>query len=160
MKGSLIEVAMLRLLLYANVGLFCDGYILSSVGLALVTLQPHFGLSSAMTGLLGAATLVGIFIGAPLFGHITDRHGRRVLMIADLAFFVVFSLVQIFATNAWELVVLRFALGLAIGADYPIAGALIAESVPARMRGAAVNSMRRSPACGWRRRRTSPRPQW
>jgi putative MFS transporter len=141
MKGSLIEVAMLRLLLYANVGLFCDGYILSSVGLALVTLQPHFGLSSAMTGLLGAATLVGIFIGAPLFGHITDRHGRRVLMIADLAFFVVFSLVQIFATNAWELVVLRFALGLAIGADYPIAGALIAESVPARMRGAAVNSM-------------------
>jgi putative MFS transporter len=131
----------LRLLLYANVGLFCDGYILSSVGLALVTLQPHFGLGPAMAGLLGAATLGGIFIGAPLFGHVTDRHGRRVLMIADLAFFVVVSLVQIFATNAWELIVLRFALGLAIGADYPIAGALIAESVPARVRGAAVNSM-------------------
>ena len=130
-----------RLLLYANVGLFCDGYILSSVGLALITLQPRFAMSPAMTGLLGAATLVGILIGAPLFGHITDRYGRRMLMIADLACFVVISLVQIFANNAWELVVLRFALGLAIGADYPIAGALIAESVPARMRGAAVNSM-------------------
>lgn len=142
LRGALPNtLAVLRLLLYANVGLFCDGYILSSVGLALITLQPLFGLSPAMTGLLGAATLIGIFIGAPLFGYVTDRHGRRVLMIADLAFFVVISLVQIFATNAWELVALRFALGLAIGADYPIAGALIAESVPARVRGTAVNSM-------------------
>lgn len=129
------------LLLYANAGLFCDGYILSSIGIALVTLQPDFALTPAATGAIAAATLFGILAGAPLFGHLTDRHGRRILMIADLALFVVACLAQAFATNVWQLVALRFVLGVAIGADYPIAAALIGESVPARIRGAALNSM-------------------
>ena len=86
-------------------------------------------------------TLLGILLGAPLFGHITDRFGRRILMIADLGVFVVASVAQIFVTQVWELIALRFILGVAIGADYPIAGALIAEHTPARVRGAAVSSM-------------------
>jgi MFS transporter, putative metabolite transport protein len=94
-----------------------------------------------MTGLLGAATLLGILVGAPIFGRFTDRYGRRLLMIADLAIFVVASLAQIFVGAVWELIALRFVLGVAIGADYPIAGALIAEYAPARLRGAAVNGM-------------------
>ena len=129
------------LLLYANAGLFCDGYILSSIGLALVALTQHFHLDATATGLLAAATLVGILAGAPLFGHLTDRFGRRNLMIADLCVFVVACIAQAFVTSAWQLVALRFALGLAIGADYPIAAALIGESVSQRIRGAAVNSM-------------------
>jgi len=129
------------LLLYANAGLFCDGYILSSIGLALVTLTPHFHLNGAQTGLLGAITLFGILLGAAVFGHAADRYGRRILMIADLAVFVVASLLQIVVGELWQLVALRLILGIAIGADYPIAGALIAEAVPARIRGAALNSM-------------------
>lgn len=131
----------MRLLLYANVGLFCDGYILSSIGIALVALQPRFALSPASTGLIAAATLFGILIGAPVFGYLTDRFGRRMLMIADLAVFVVACVAQAFVQDVWQLVALRLVLGIAIGADYPIAAALIGESVPARLRGAAVNSM-------------------
>lgn len=94
-----------------------------------------------MTGLLGAATLLGILIGAPLVGRLTDRYGRRAIMIADLAVFVVASVAQIFARDVWTLIALRFILGFAIGADYPIAAALIAENAPSRWRGAAVNTM-------------------
>ena len=130
-----------RLLVYANAGLFCDGYILSSIGLALVTLGPRFALNDAMTGLIGAATLLGIMLGAPVFGYLTDRFGRRTLMVADLSVFVAASVAQIFVAGAWELIALRFVLGVAIGADYPIAAALIAEHVPAAVRGAATNSM-------------------
>ncbi|MGC1381190.1 MAG: MFS transporter [Candidatus Baltobacteraceae bacterium] len=140
-KTGIVSALPRRLLVYANAGLFCDGYILSSIGLALVTLQPHFALDATMTGLIGAATLLGILLGAPIFGHVTDRKGRRVLMIADLAVFAVASIAQIFVSNVWELIALRFVLGLAIGADYPIAGALIAEHAPAAVRGAATNSM-------------------
>lgn len=129
------------LLLYANVGLFCDGYILSSIGIALISLQPVFGLNPLSAGAIGAATLTGILVGAPLFGRFADRFGRRILMIADLGLFVVVSIPQAFVGNVWELIALRFILGLAIGADYPIAAALIGESVPERIRGAAVNSM-------------------
>jgi MFS transporter, putative metabolite transport protein len=132
---------MFKLLLYANAGVFCDGYILSSIGLALVTLGPRFNLDPISTGLIGAATLFGIFVGAPLFGHLSDRHGRRVLMILDLAAFVVVAILQMFATSAWQLIALRFALGVAIGADYPIATAMVAEFVPDRMRGAMLNAL-------------------
>ncbi|MBV9720003.1 MAG: MFS transporter [Candidatus Eremiobacteraeota bacterium] len=129
------------LLVYANAGLFCDGYILSSIGLALVTLGPQFGLNAAMTGLIGATTLLGILIGAPIFGRVTDRYGRRTIMIADLALFAIASIAHVFVTNVGELIAVRFVLGVAIGADYPIAGALIAEHMPPRVRGAALNSM-------------------
>jgi len=129
------------LLLYANAGLFCDGYILSSVGLALVAMQPHFKLDATAAGWVAAATLLGILIGAPIFGHLTDRLGRRILMIADLAVFVVACVAQAFVHDVWQLVGLRLILGVAIGADYPIAAALIGESVPAAWRGAALNGM-------------------
>ena len=129
------------LLLYANAGLFCDGYILSSIGIALVALQPRFRLDAASTGLIAGATLFGILVGAPVFGRLTDRLGRRILMIADLALFVVVCVAQAFVANVWELIALRFVLGLAIGADYPIAAALIGEWISGRGRGAAVNSM-------------------
>jgi putative MFS transporter len=131
----------LKLLLYANAGVFCDGYILSSVGLALITLGPHFAMNATTTGLVGAATLFGILLGAPLFGHLADRYGRRVLMILDLAVFVVLAVAQVFVANVWELVALRLLLGVAIGADYPIATAIVAEFVPAGVRGAALSAL-------------------
>ena len=126
---------------YTSAGVFCDGYILSSIGLALLTLTPRFQLDALTTGLIGAATLFGILVGAPLFGHLTDRHGRRILMIGDLCAFVVIAIAQIFVTTAWELIVLRFAIGIAIGADYPIATAILAEFMPANRRGAALSAL-------------------
>jgi putative MFS transporter len=126
---------------YANAGVFVDGYILSSIGLALLTLGPQFHLTPLTTGSLGAATLAGIFIGSPLAGHLTDRHGRRILMIADLCVFVVVAIAQIFAANVWELIALRFLLGVAIGADYAIAAPIVAEFLPSSVRGAALAAM-------------------
>jgi len=71
-----------------------------------------------MTGFIGAATLLGILVGALVFGALTDRLGRRIMMIVDLAVFVVASLLQGFAANAGEILALRFILGVAIGADF------------------------------------------
>lgn len=139
--GAQSRPKLFGIFVYANAGVFCDGYILSSIGLALITLTPAFHLDALTTGLIGAATLFGILAGAPLFGHLTDRHGRRILMIADLCTFVVVAVAQVFATNPAELIALRFVLGLAIGADYPIATAIVAEFMPAKRRGAALSAM-------------------
>jgi MFS transporter, putative metabolite transport protein len=138
MGGLGLKLAHWKIFAYANAGVFVDGYILSSIGLALVTLGPQFHLDPVATGWVGAATLLGIFVGAPLFGHLTDRHGRRILMIGDLCAFVVIAIVQAFVTNTVELIVLRFLLGVTIGADYPIAAAIITEFMPDRLRGAAL----------------------
>lgn len=130
-----------KLAVYANGGLFCDGYILSSFGLALATLQQHIALSQDIEGLVAAAPLIGIFVGGLIFGYVTDLVGRRFMFFADLVVFIVASLLLGIAQDAAELVILRFVLGVAIGADYAIASALISEFMPQRSRGGALASM-------------------
>ena len=130
-----------RLAVYANGGLFCDGYILSSFGLALTSLQRQIAMTPTLEGVVAAAPLAGIFLGGLIFGYVTDLVGRKFMFLADLLVFVVASLLLGLANNAVELVVLRLVLGIAIGADYAIAAALIGEFTPLRQRGAALASM-------------------
>jgi putative MFS transporter len=63
--------------LYAGGGEFCDGYILSIIGVALPLLTVSFSLSAVAAGLLGAASLVGMFFGGLIFGAVTDKFGRQ-----------------------------------------------------------------------------------
>ena len=130
-----------RLTVYANGGLFCDGYILSSFGLALSSLQKQVALTPTIEGTIAAAPLAGIFLGGLIFGYVTDLVGRRFMFLADLLVFVVASLLLGIANTPAELVALRLVLGIAIGADYAIAAALIGEFTPQRERGAALASM-------------------
>jgi putative MFS transporter len=130
-----------RLAIYANGGLFCDGYILSGFGLALSSLQTQMSMSPALEGAVAAAPLAGIFVGGILFGYVTDLVGRRFMFLADLSVFVVASLLLAFVNDPAELVALRLILGIAIGADYAIAAALIGEFSPMKQRGAALASM-------------------
>ncbi len=92
-------------------------------------------------GLIGAAALVGIFIGGVVFGYVTDRVGRIVMYIADLVGLVAVSTASAFVAEVWQLVALRFVLGVAIGADYPIASSLLAEFIPSRYRGRLLGSL-------------------
>src|SRR6476660_281859 len=121
--------------LYAGGGEFCDGYILSIIGVALPLLTVAFSLTAVEAGLLGAASLVGMLFGGLIFGAVTDKFGRQKVYIADLACFVVLSALQFFATEAWQLIVLRTLMGVAVGADLAIAGTIAAEFAPQKSRG-------------------------
>lgn len=121
--------------LYAGGGEFCDGYILSIIGVALPLLTAHFALTPVAAGLLGASSLVGMFFGGLIFGAVTDRFGRQKVYIADLACFVVLSALQFFASEPWQLIVLRTLMGVAVGADLAIAGTIASEFAPQKSRG-------------------------
>ncbi|MDF3146150.1 MULTISPECIES: MFS transporter [unclassified Streptomyces] len=116
-------------------GPFLDGYLLSIIGVALIGMSNELNLSTGDESLIGAAALVGIFVGGLFFGPVTDRLGREAMYTIDLAVLVGGSLLSVFATETWQFVVLRFVLGMAIGADYPIATSLLAEWVPNKHRG-------------------------
>ena len=60
--------------LYAGGGEFCDGYILSIIGVALPLLTVSFSLSAVAAGLLGAASLVGMFFGGLILAYTTYRY--------------------------------------------------------------------------------------
>ncbi|MDH6194120.1 putative MFS transporter [Mycobacterium frederiksbergense] len=146
MSGHLIDDSPLtsfhkKLALYSSGGPFIDGYALTIIGVALITLQPALNLSSSEIGLVGAASLVGVFVGGAAFGYLTDRVGRHIMYIADLLALAVFSIMSAFVEEAWQLILLRFLLGVAIGADYPIATSLLAEYSPKKYRGRLLGGM-------------------
>ena len=121
--------------LYAGGGEFCDGYILSIIGVALPLITISFRLGGASAGLIGSASLIGMFVGGLIFGQVTDRVGRQKVYLADIAAFIILSLLQFVATEPWQLVALRLAMGIAIGADFAIAGTIVAEFAPQKSRG-------------------------
>lgn len=124
-----------RLALYASGGPFLDGYVLSIIGVALVQISPAFNMSTAQEGLVGASALIGIFLGAFVGGWLTDKFGRQVLFTIDLALIIACSIAQFFVGDVLWLVVLRLLIGMAVGADYPIATSLLAEFSPRKWRG-------------------------
>lgn len=124
-----------KLTFFASGGPFIDGYALSIIGIALITMVPSLDMTPAEIGLVGAASLVGIFFGGGVFGWVTDKIGRHKMYIADLIALALFSVLNAFATEVWQVVLCRFLLGVAIGADYPIATSLLAEFLPKKHRG-------------------------
>jgi MFS transporter, putative metabolite transport protein len=112
-----------------------DGFDLGIISVVLPSLTKDLHASAAWTGLIGASSLIGIFIGAPLFGRITDRFGRRVPFLIDILCFVMLGLLQAFAQTPAELFAVRLLLGLAIGAEYAIGPPMLMEFAPAEDRG-------------------------
>jgi len=135
MKLSKTDWMQWKVTLIASGGYFLDGYILGIIGPVLLAMNFEFQLSPYDHGLLASSILVGILAGAVVFGYITDKIGRQKLMIFDLAAFVILSVCQFFVQDVSQLVLLRFLLGVAIGADYALASPLVAEYTNKRNRG-------------------------
>ncbi|MFJ5227354.1 MFS transporter [Streptomyces sp. NPDC088400] len=130
-----------RIVAIAMGGPFCDGYLLGIIAVALGLITPALRLDAVWTGLVAASVLVGVFFGGAIFGPITDRVGRHLMYILNLVAFVIGSALQFFVTEPWQLLVLRLFVGIAIGADYPIASALTTELVPRKLRGPALSGL-------------------
>ncbi len=122
-------------------GLFLDGYILVIIGVALTQLEDFLHLNAWWMGLIGAGSLLGLFVGTSIFGYITDKVGRRKLFIFNAAITATFSILQMFVSSPEQLVVLRFLLGVCVGADYSIGQPLLTEFAPQEKRGVLLGSL-------------------
>lgn len=130
-----------RLTLATAWGEGIDGFDLGVLSVVLPLLTKDLHISSVMAGLLGASSLIGIFVGGPVAGYLTARFGRQLMFSIDIMCFVVLGLLQAVVANAWQLLVIRLLLGLAIGAEYAIGAAMLAECAPARGRGRRLSSL-------------------
>lgn len=117
-------------------GGFLDGYSLLMMSAALLLLVPQFKLAPATIGVVTSLPFLGMAIGALVAGPLVDRLGRRVVFIVDVCLFFVIAVLLGFSQTVTEIAVLRFVLGLAIGADMPTSSSMLAEFSPAKLRGA------------------------
>jgi len=117
----------------ATIGGFLFGFDSSNIGSALVFLP--FKLGPLAIGIIVAGASLGSFVGALAAGPLTDRFGRKALLLVDSALFAVGSLISAFAFEPVTLTIGRLIIGIAIGADSAIATAYISEFAPKRRRG-------------------------
>ncbi|PVZ39582.1 MFS transporter [Pseudomonas sp. CC120222-01a] len=130
-----------KLTVYSAGGPFLDGYVLSIIGVAMLQITNALQLSAFWEGLIAASALIGVFLGGFIGGWFTDKYGRKVLYLVDLIAIVGFSVAQFWVESAWALFAWRLLIGVAVGADYPIATSLLAEFLPRKQRGPLLAAM-------------------
>lgn len=124
----------MKMTIASTAGQLCDGYLLGIIAPALPLFAAANLITPTLLGMIGAATLLGVFLGALIFGRLTDKYGRRKLFILQLFLILILSLMHWFITDATQLLIIRFLLGVAIGGDYAVAGTLISEFSPKKHR--------------------------
>jgi putative MFS transporter len=122
----------------AAAGKFFEGFVVFMTGVALPLISHEFGISSTQNGLVSAASLMGILVGALGLGGMSDYFGRKRMFIVEMILFCAFLVLLTLCSNFTSLVICLFGLGVALGCDYPTAHMIISESIPSSSRGKLV----------------------
>lgn len=101
--------------------------------------QKDFGIDNGMVEQITSAGLLGAILGALFCGKLTDRLGRRKVILASAVIFAVGAVWSGIAADAWNLVLARLFLGVAIGVSSFAVPLYIAEISPTKVRGTLVS---------------------
>ena len=102
--------------------------------------QRYFQLTSeAQIGWANSCALIGCFVGALVAGALSDKFGRKRLLILSAFLFAITSLGNALAVNFSIFIFWRMLGGVAIGLASNLSPMYIAEVAPARMRGKLVS---------------------
>jgi putative MFS transporter len=114
-----------------------DYYILGT-GALLPTVAEFYHASVAETSVyLLSIVFFGAFFGAVVLGRLSDRIGRRTIIVYNLTITSVMYLISPFSPNLQIMGVTRFIAGVGTGAEIPLMIALLGEFFPAKYRGKA-----------------------
>jgi AAHS family 4-hydroxybenzoate transporter-like MFS transporter len=111
-----------------------DGMDVAIMGFLAPGITKEWGISRAVFGLVMSAAPFGLAVGALLVGPLSDRYGRKKLLMTAIALFGTFSILSAYSTDVTSLAVLRFLTGLGLGAAMPTTTTLLSEYVPERSR--------------------------
>lgn len=127
-----------RITLVLGLGWMLDAFEVNIVGSVLGVLQKLWQVTTAQAALLVSVWLIGIMIGALLFGYFADRFGRRKLFILTLVFYATFTVISAVSPGYYAFLAFRFLTAIGVGAEYSAINAAIGELMPARYRGRAA----------------------
>jgi len=126
-----------RVVVALGVTWILDGLEASLIANLAPTLQDErtLGLRVAEVGLANTTYLVGQVAGALLFGHLTDRYGRKRLFLVTLGLYLAATAASGSARSFPVFLLLRLLAGAGIGGEYSAINSAIDELIPARLRG-------------------------
>lgn len=111
-----------------------NGYLTPLVG-------TQFDLSAGDRSLVAGANLIGMAVGAGMWGTIADRLGRKKAFSLTILTFSLFSVLGALSPNYEVFLLLRFLAGVGLGGCVPVDFAMVSEFAPRKQRGRAVASI-------------------
>lgn len=118
--------------LAATGGTMLDGISVMIVGISLHLLSVK--LTSLMMGLIGTALVIGAVAGSNIGGNLADKLGRKKLFVINMLIISIGALISMFSVANWMLLVGQLVIGIAIGSDFAVSGAYVAEILPRKHR--------------------------
>src|ERR1700729_3665400 len=109
--------------------------IVGAVGSTITKAGSGITITTAQFGDAAGIYVAGACAGALVFGHLTDRLGRRRLFLVTLGVYLVATVLTATSRNAWMFFAFRFLTGMGIGGEYAAINSAIDELIPARVRG-------------------------
>ncbi|MFN7179932.1 MFS transporter, partial [Hyphomonas sp.] len=119
----------------ATIGGFLFGFDSGVINGTVDGLRTAFNSDSVGTGFNVASMLLGCAFGAAFAGWLSDKFGRRSMMIVAAVFFIISAWGSGIAGSSGEFMFYRVLGGLAVGAASVMAPAYISEIAPAHLRG-------------------------
>src|SRR5687768_2697943 len=115
------------------------GYDTGVISGAILYIKEDFDLSPFLEGAVVATLLLGAMVGAAAAGPLSDRIGRRNLVLIAAVIFTVGALGAALAPGTGALLAARFVLGLAVGSAALVVPLYLSEVAPAEIRGAVAS---------------------
>jgi sugar porter (SP) family MFS transporter len=132
----------------ASLGGLLFGYDTGVISGALPFIKKDFLLNPTMQGVATSAVLVGATAGAACAGVVSDRFGRKRVILVVALLFVAGALGSALAPNLTTLLAARAVVGVAIGVASMLTPLYLAEIAPKNQRGAIVSLNQFCITCG------------
>jgi putative MFS transporter len=115
-------------------GTLLDGFAIFVFGVAMPLIIAEFHFQSDVVGLIAASLMFGAVFGAGLGGVMSDRLGRKLLMLIDMIIVCAGAAASTFAQGPGMLFVGQLFVGVGIGIDFPVSSSYVSEVLPKRSR--------------------------
>jgi sugar porter (SP) family MFS transporter len=119
----------------AALGGLLFGYDTGVISGALLFIGEDFQLTAFLEGFIVSSLLLGAMVGAGVSGALSDRLGRRTIILAAATIFAIGAVGAGLAPNVETLIFFRFFLGLGVGSASALVPSYISESAPTDVRG-------------------------
>ncbi len=139
----------LRVLTGSGLGWALDAMDVGLISFLLASLAVQWDLQPGEAAWIASVGFMGMAVGASLGGLLADRFGRRQVFAVTLLIYGLATGASALVGGIAALLVLRFLVGLGLGAELPVASTYVSEFAPARIRGRLIVVLEAFWAVGW-----------
>ena len=127
--------------LVGGLGFMFDAWDVALNGFLIPLLSDHWSLSVGQAAWIATVNLIGMAVGAFVWGGIADRIGRKKAFTLTLLCFSIFTALGALSPNIWIFCLFRFFAGFGLGGCIPVDYALVGEFSPAKHRGRVLTAL-------------------